>query len=59
MGASRFLVRFMVRISAFWFASFDEEMAIWLDGGSLDLALLISTPPSGGGEGPRFDIVDV
>jgi len=56
MGASRLLVRFTVRMRPFCRSSFDEEMAIWLDGGVEERTLFIRMP-AGGGEAPRLDIL--
>jgi len=58
IGASRLLVRWTVLMSPLLRSSFDEEMAIWLDGGGVALAFFIKVP-SKGGEGPRFDILYV
>ena len=59
MGASKPLVRLTVRMRACCLSSLDDEMAIWLEGGDCDLTLLISTPPDGGGDAVRFDMVVV
>ena len=56
MGASRLLVRATVLISPLFRSSFADEMAIWVEGGGVALARLISAPPALGDEG-RFDIV--
>jgi hypothetical protein len=37
-------------------SSLPEDIAIWLLGGGVALALFTSVP-SGGGDGPRFDIL--
>lgn len=54
MGASRLLVRFTLRTKPFW-PSLPEEMVTCLVWGSLERALLISTPP--GGEALRLDMM--
>jgi hypothetical protein len=56
IGASRLLVRFTERTSAFCLSSFDDEIvSCWLlASGSEDLALLIRLPSSCGAA--RFDI---
>jgi len=56
MGASRLLVLCTVRIRPLFLSSFDEEIAIWLDGGGVAFARLTRAPP-GVGEGPLFDIL--
>lgn len=56
MGASKLLVRFTVRMSPFSFVP--EEIAIWLVGGGVARALLMSVP-SGGGDPPRLDMLPV
>jgi len=55
MGASRLLVLCTVRISPLFLSSFDDEIAIWLDGGGVALARFTRAPP-GVGEGPLFDM---
>lgn len=57
MGASRLLVRFTVLISPFCRSSFEEEIAIWVDDGEPERALLMRVPPPGG-DAPLFDISD-
>lgn len=56
MGASRLLVRATVRISPLFRSSFAEEMAIWVEGGGVAFARLISAPLALGEDG-RLDIV--
>jgi hypothetical protein len=56
IGASRLLVRWTVLTSPLLLSSPEEEIAIWLDGGGVALALFTRVP-SRGGEGPRFDIL--
>ena len=55
IGASRLLVLWTVRISPLFRSSFVEDIAIWLLGGGVALALLISAPPADG-DSDRLDI---
>lgn len=55
IGASRLLVLWTVRISPLLRSSFVEDIAIWLLGGGVALALLTSTPPAEG-DSDRLDI---
>lgn len=55
IGASRLLVLGTVRISPLFRSSFVEDIAIWLLGGGVALALLTSAPP-GDGDSDRLDI---
>ena len=55
IGASRLLVLWTVRISPLFRSSFVEDMAIWLLGGGVALALLTSAPPADG-DSDRLDI---
>lgn len=57
MGASKLLVRLMVRMRPCSLSLFPEEMAIWVLGaGDPERARLMSAPP-GGGDAPRFDML--
>ena len=58
IGASRLLVRLTVRMRACCLSSLEEEMAIWVSGaGEPERARFMSTP-LGGGDAPRFDMVE-
>lgn len=57
MGASRLLVRLTLRTRPFWRSS-PEEMTIWVRGGVLERARLMSWP-SPGGDAPLFDMMTV
>lgn len=57
MGASKLLVRLMVRIRPCSLSLFPEEIAIWVLGaGDPERARLMSALP-GGGDAPRFDML--
>ena len=55
IGASRLLVLWTVRISPLFRSSFAEDIAIWLLGGGVALALLTTAAPSDG-DSDRLDI---
>ena len=55
MGASRLLVRLIVRTRPLWRSSPDEDMTSWVRGGVLERARFTSWL-SPGGEVPLFDM---
>lgn len=57
IGASRLLVRFMLRIKPFWRSSPEDEMTSSFLGGEPERALLTNVPSPGDGV-PLFDIAE-